>query len=83
MTVSTSTRLRRREASRYLQTRHGLPVATATLAKYAVTGGGPRFQKPGARTVLYTTQELDRWAMEKLGEPIASTSEQKHRTEAA
>ena len=68
-------RLRRRDAADYLLNRHGLPVAVATLAKLAVTGGGPRFLKPGARTVLYDQDELDRWATEKLGKPRASTSE--------
>ena len=68
-------RIRRNEAAAYLQARHGLTCAPATLAKYAVIGGGPRFYKPGARTVLYDVAELDRWASEKLGRPRASTSD--------
>lgn len=68
-------RLRRREASDYLRDRHGLPVAAATLAKLAVIGGGPHFFKPGARTVLYDREELDRWAKQKLGRAVASTSD--------
>jgi hypothetical protein len=69
------TRLRRNQAAEYLRSRHGLPCAPATLAKLAVLGGGPRFHKPGARTVLYDAAELDRWASEKLGRPRASTSD--------
>lgn len=68
-------RLRRTEAAAYLQTRHGLTCAPATLAKLACHGGGPKFRKPGARTVLYDRDELDRWAAEKLGRPLASTSD--------
>jgi hypothetical protein len=69
------TRIRRNDAAAYLKARHGLICAPATLAKLAVIGGGPRFYKPGARTVLYDTAELDRWATEKLGRPLASTSD--------
>ena len=35
-------RMRRREASQYLQDQHGIRLAHATLAKLAVVGGGPR-----------------------------------------
>ncbi|CAO3447381.1 hypothetical protein [Azospirillum argentinense] len=67
-------RLRRWEASEYLGLVHGLTVATATLAKLASIGGGPSFQKNG-RFPLYPTAELDRWANERLGRLIRSTSE--------
>ncbi|MDI3308528.1 MAG: DNA-binding protein [Acetobacteraceae bacterium] len=67
-------RLRRAEASEYLLHAHGLPVAVATLAKWATIGGGPGFQKAGA-TPLYPREELDRWAMERLGKLVRSTSE--------
>lgn len=67
-------RLRRWEASEYLGLVHGLTVATATLAKLASVGGGPSFQKNG-RFPLYPTTELDRWAGERLGRLVSSTSE--------
>lgn len=67
-------RLRRAEASEYLLHAHGLPVAVATLAKWATIGGGPGFQKAGA-IPLYPREELDRWAMERLGKLVRSTSE--------
>lgn len=67
-------RLRRWEASEYLELVHGIHLSTATLAKYAVTGGGPAYQK-SLRTPLYPTEELDRWAAERLGSLRASTSD--------
>ena len=67
-------RLRRCEASTYLEQRHGLTVAGATLAKFASIGGGPLFAKFG-RFPLYEPAALDTWAAEKLGKPRASTSE--------
>jgi hypothetical protein len=53
---------------------HGLQVATATLAKLASIGGGPGFNKC-MRTPLYPREELDRWATERLGKLVRSTSE--------
>lgn len=67
-------RLRRWEAAQYLEFAHGIVVATATLAKYATTGGGPEFQKVG-RTPLYSKLSLDAWAMAKIGPPQSSTSD--------
>ncbi len=67
-------RLRREEACEYLEQVHGIPIARSTLAKYASVGGGPSFQKIN-RTPLYPTAELDRWANEKLGRLVRSTSE--------
>jgi hypothetical protein len=67
-------RLRRWEASRYVEFVHGLVVAPATLAKLASIGGGPGFHKVG-RIPLYPRGELDRWATEKLGRVISSTSD--------
>lgn len=68
------TRLRRDEASEYLGLVHGIPIAKATLAKLACIGGGPAFQR-SVRTPLYAVTELDRWAAERLGQPVKSTSE--------
>jgi hypothetical protein len=67
-------RLRRSEASTYLEHKHGLAVAPATLAKLACIGGGPAFHKAG-RTPLYPREELDRWAVERLGRLLRNTSE--------
>ena len=65
--------LSRKEAAAYLKER-GLPVAPATLAKYAVVGGGPVFQLFG-RLPRYTVEELDRWAQSRLSAPQRHTSE--------
>ena len=65
--------LSRAEAARYLDGR-GLRVATQTLAKYAVTGGGPIHRRFGSR-VVYSPADLDAWAEAKLSKPRRSTSE--------
>jgi hypothetical protein len=66
-------RLRRWEAADYLKMVHGIEIAAATLAKWASVGGGPVYQKVN-RTPLYPTVELDRWAADKLGAAVRSTS---------
>ena len=68
--------LRRPGASRYLLEAWGLQRAPATLAKLAVTGGGPSFHKAG-RWPLYDPDELDAWACGLIGGPLASTSAHK------
>jgi hypothetical protein len=67
-------RLRRWEASEYMEFAHGFTVAPATLAKLASVGGGPGFHRVG-RIPLYPRDELDRWVTEKLGGMVMSTSE--------
>lgn len=67
-------RLRRAEASDYLRLAHGIEIKPSTLAKYATVGGGPSYNKCGA-SPLYPTDELDRWAAERLGTLRASTSD--------
>ena len=67
-------RLRRCEASTYLEQKHGVSVAVATLAKFATLGGGPPFRKFG-RFPLYEPAALDAWATAKLGRPRTSTSD--------
>lgn len=67
--------LRRRDAGNYLKEKYGFS-GEKSLAKLACTGGGPSFRKCGV-TVLYETDELDRWALAKIGEPQASTSDRK------
>ena len=68
-------RLRRWEAAEYLELIHGITIAPSTLAKYASVGGGPAFNKGCSRTPLYPREELDRWAVERLGKLVRSTSE--------
>lgn len=67
-------RLRRDEAVEYLKLKHGIDRSVATLAKWAVMGIGPRYQKVN-RSPLYPTAELDTWADEALGDLRNSTSE--------
>jgi hypothetical protein len=66
--------LRRKPAALYLNDTWGVPTAASTLAKKAVVGGGPEFHSAG-RIPLYSLEELDRYAREKLGLPRRSTSD--------
>jgi hypothetical protein len=70
-------RLRRWEASEYLELVFGLRFAPATLAKYASLGGGPSFHKVNGTPLYPKAGEygLDDWAEKKLGNPVRSTSE--------
>ena len=65
-------RLRRREASAYLAAVHGIRLGPNTLAKLAVTGGGPRYRLDG-RYPLYERPELDAFAAARLGPLRTST----------
>lgn len=64
----------RKEAPAYLKTKHGVTYSAKTLAKYAVTGGGPTFHKFG-RFVLYYPDDLDAWVKSIISPPMRSTSE--------
>jgi len=66
--------LRRREASHYLMKRWGIPCSYRTLAKLACIGGGPEHFAAG-RTPLYAREDLDSWALAKLGVKRKSTSD--------
>jgi hypothetical protein len=66
--------LRRKAASDYLRETHGFDRAPSTLAKLAVTGGGPVFRRAG-RIPLYSTYDLDEWVKSILSPPVRSTSE--------
>jgi hypothetical protein len=66
--------LRRKAASTYLHEVHGVVRAPSTLAKYAVIGGGPVFQRVG-RDPVYTPVSLDDWVATKLTGPMRSTSD--------
>jgi hypothetical protein len=65
---------RRDEASEYLEKTWHQSYARSTLAKMAVTGGGPEFRKAG-RTPLYPQDGLDTFALKKLSPRVRSTSE--------
>jgi hypothetical protein len=67
-------RVRRKEAARYLGDVWGIPTSPKTLAKLAVTGGGPLYRKAG-RVPLYEVAALDEFARTKLSPLVASTSE--------
>ncbi len=66
--------LRRKAASEYLQAKYGFGGGS-TLAKLAcVSSDGPRYRNAG-RAVLYTPDDLDTWALAKIGAPQRSTSD--------
>ncbi len=68
--------LRRKPAGVYLKERYGFG-SEKTLAKLAVTGGGPEIFYAGARLPLYTPETLDAWAQSRISPPVRSTSQRK------
>jgi len=58
-------RLRRADASRYLREKHGVETAPQTLAKLAVSGGGPEYDLWG-RIPYYPVEKLDEWVLSRL-----------------
>jgi predicted DNA-binding transcriptional regulator AlpA len=65
--------LTRNEVSERCKSR-GLSIAKQTLAKLAVTGGGPAFRKFGNR-VVYDPADVEAWIERRLTGPRKSTSE--------
>lgn len=61
------------EAARML-TDAGFPISPATLAKQAVTGGGPPYRIWNRRAV-YETDCLINWANQQLGPELANTAQ--------
>lgn len=62
-------RLRRTEVVEYLVLIHGIEIAASTLAKWAVAGRGPPFEKLN-RTPLYRRDAVDQWVEAELA-PVA------------
>jgi hypothetical protein len=67
--------LRRDAAADYLKSKYGFG-ASRTLAKGVVTGDSPLYHKAG-RVVLYRREDLDAWALAKIGAPQRSSSDGK------
>lgn len=65
--------LRRKSAGEYLKANYGFG-SEKTLAKLAVVGGGPIFHK-AANAAIYKPEDLDAWALSKIGKAQKSTSE--------
>jgi hypothetical protein len=65
--------LHRLHAARHVRETWGLPCSPKWLAKLAVIGGGPIYRKAG-RTPLYTPDDLDVWANDRIGVRRHSTS---------
>lgn len=66
-------RLTRNQAAEFLAAR-GYVVAVATLSKYAVVGGGPRYCKFG-RKPLYAPSDLLAWVDAKTTAPQQHSSD--------
>lgn len=67
-------RMRRKLASEYLFEVHGVSLSPPTLAKFVSVGGGPRYRKDGHFPV-YDQQDLDAFAVARLGPLRTSTSD--------
>jgi hypothetical protein len=65
--------MRRADAARYIRETYAFPCVPTTLAKYACLGGGPAFRKAG-KFPIYSRDDLDAWAKQRLGELVRSTS---------
>jgi hypothetical protein len=65
--------LRRKDAAAYLLGKYGFG-AERTLAKGVVTGDSPVYRKAGSR-VIYRREDLDAWALSKIGLPRTSSSD--------
>lgn len=65
---------RRPAASEYLRRKYNISHSPSTLAKKAVTGGGPPFYKDGPYP-LYPEPGLDQYAAQRLGKLRTSTSD--------
>jgi hypothetical protein len=66
--------LRRAQAASYVESTYGFPCSRQWLAKLAVLGGGPVYRKAG-RTPIYAPEDLDAWALARIGAPQRSTSD--------
>jgi hypothetical protein len=65
--------MRREEAASHLQRKYGV-YTVETLAKLAVVGGGPPFQRFG-RFPVYREADLDAWAQSRLTKTVTKTCE--------
>lgn len=65
--------LRRSEAAEYLKRKYGA-YTVETLAKLAVTGGGPPFRR-FSRFPVYLPEELDAWAASRTTKSVTKTCE--------
>lgn len=66
--------MRRLKTAEYVREVHFQPLEVSTLATMATRGGGPPYHRIGS-TVLYARDDVDRWAHERLGRAVRSTSE--------
>jgi hypothetical protein len=69
------TYLSRPEASDYLFDRWSVKYSKGTLAKLAVTGGGPTYRLINGYRALYKPEDLDSWVESRLSAPLNSTSQ--------
>jgi hypothetical protein len=65
--------LSRGEAAHFL-TAKGFKTSTATLNRFAWSGGGPAYRKYGKRA-SYAPDDLIRWAEGRLSPPVTSTTQ--------
>lgn len=72
--MNSSVYMRRCDAAEYIVAKWGLPCACRTLAKLAVVGGGPVYRRAG-RIPLYKADDLDAWALSKIGSPQTNSAQ--------
>lgn len=72
--VPTERLMRRSEAAAFIRETYGVSCCTGTLAKLAVIGGGPEYQKFG-RFPLYSQSACRAWVKGRLSRRVTSTAE--------
>jgi hypothetical protein len=65
---------RRKDAAKYLTQKYAQSIGDSLLSKLACKGGGPPFRKI-AGDAIYEQDDLDRFALSRIGPKINSTSE--------
>jgi hypothetical protein len=65
---------RRKDAAKYLKEKYAQSIGDSLLSKLACKGGGPPFRKI-AGDAIYEQDDLDAFAISRIGPKINSTSE--------
>ena len=76
METNSKVYLNRKAAAAYLFDRYGFCGSWRTLSKLACLGEGPPYSIASS-TALYRPDDLDAWAITRIGAPAKSTSEHK------
>jgi hypothetical protein len=74
MTAALPVFYRRKDAAKYMTQKYAQSIGENLLAKLACKGGGPPFRKI-AGDAIYEQDDLDAFALSRIGPKVYSTSE--------